>query len=135
MYILLNEKNELMGFSDVKDENCKNIEITKEEHNRIMSLQSQGILWWDKTEEIIKVITLGQFENINEKGEIIKDTDAELKYYKGMHLTLRRERVQLKKEIKDFEEVEEDTAELKEQLEIKETEIKETENKIKELEG
>ncbi len=31
MYILLNDKEELKGFSDIKDEDYKNIEISNEE--------------------------------------------------------------------------------------------------------
>lgn len=137
IYIRINKKtNKFEGFNDRIEDEYENLEITDEEHRKFMEYQNLGFsLYWNKVKKELETIKLGQFENINEKGEIIKDTDAELKYYKDMLLTLKRDRVQLKKEIRDFEEFEEDTAELKEQLEIKETEIKETENKIKELEG
>ena len=135
MYILLNDKEELKGFSDIKDEDYKNIEISNEEHAKIMNLQSQGTLYWDKTTKKIKVIALGQFEYIDENGEVKKDTAAELKYYRDLLLTLKKEKVQLKKDIRDFEEFGEETAELEEQLKEKEKQIAEMENKIKELEG
>ena len=43
--------------------------------------------------------------------------------------------MQLKKDIRDFEEFGEETAELEEQLELKENEISELDIKIKNLEG
>ncbi len=135
MYILLNDKEELKGFSDIKDEDYKNIEISNEEHAEIMNLQSQGTLYWDKTTKKIKVIALGQFEYIDENGEVKKDKVSELKYYKDLLLTFKKEKVQLKKDIRDFEEFGEEIAELEEQLELKENEIAELDIKIKNLEG
>ena len=135
MYILLSDKEELKGFSDIKDEDYKNIEISNEEHAEIMNLQSQGTLYWDKTTKKIKVIALGQFEYIDENGEVKKDKVSELKYYKDLLLTLKKEKVQLKKDIRDFEEFGEETVELEEQLELKENEIAELDIKIKNLEG
>ena len=135
MYILLNDKEELKGFSDIKDGDYKNIEISNEEHAKIMNLQSQGTLYWDKTTKKIKVVALGQFEYIDENGEVKKDKVSELKYYKDLLLTFKKERIQIKKDIRDFEEYEEDMADLKEQLQEKEKEIEDLENKIKELEG
>ncbi|MCP1224070.1 hypothetical protein [Sebaldella sp. S0638] len=135
MYIVL-ESNKFIGFSLKEEEGYKNIEITEKEHIDFMDQQSQGFVFcWNNKKKQLESIKLNEFEYINDSGEIAKDTEAELKHYKDMLLILKRGRVQLKKDIRDFEEFEEDTAELKEQLEIKETEIKEMENKIKELEG
>ena len=133
MYIIL-ENDKFLGFSLKKEQGYKNVEITEKEHTEFIEKQSEGYtLYWNKKQ--LEVIKMNEFEYINDSGEIVKDAKAELKYYKDMLLTLKRDRVQLKKEIRDFEEFEEDTAEIKEQLKIKEMEIKEIENKIKELEG
>ena len=135
MYTII-ENDKFLGFSLKEEQGYENIEITEKEHREYIDKQSDGFtLYWNVNKEQLETIKLNDFEHINDSGEIVKDAKAELKYYKDMLLTLKRDRVQLKKEIRDFEEFEEDTAELKEQLEIKETEIKETENKIKELEG
>ena len=82
----------------------------------------------------METIKLETFEYIDKNGEVKKDTETELKHYKDMLLILKKDRVQLKKDIRDFEEFEEDTTELKLQLETKESEIKETENTIEKLE-
>ena len=133
MYIII-ENDKFLGFSLKEEQGYKNVEITEKEHTEFIEKQSEGYtLYWNKKQ--LEVIKMNEFEYINDSGEIVKDAKAELKYYKDMLLTLKRDRVQLKKEIRDFEEFEEDTAEIKEQLKIKEMEIKEIENKIKELEG
>lgn len=135
MYIVLDKKDRLVGFNDVKDENYKSIEISDDEHAKIMNLQSQGVLYWDKVKREVKVIVLGQFEFIDENGEVQRNIEEEQKFYKNKLLTLKKERIQIKKDIKDFEEYEEDTAELKDQLKEKEKEIEDLKNTIKELEG
>ena len=135
MYIII-ENDKFLGFSLKEEQGYENIEITEKEHREYLDKQSEGFtLYWNTKKEQLEAIKLNDFEYINDSGEIVKDAKAELKYYKDMLLTLKRDRVQLKKEIRDFEEFEEDTAEIKEQLKIKEMEIKEIENKIKELEG
>ena len=135
MYIII-ENDKFLGFSLKEEQGYENIEITEKEHREYIDKQSEGFtLYWNTKKEQLETIKLNDFEYINDSGEIVKDAKAELKYYKDMLLTLKRDRVQLKKEIRDFEEFEEDTAEIKEQLKIKEMEIKEIENKIKELEG
>ena len=135
MYIII-ENDKFLGFSLKEEQGYENIEITEKEHREYIYKQSEGFtLYWNTKKEQLETIKLNDFEHINDSGEIVKDAKAELKYYKDMLLTLKRDRVQLKKEIRDFEEFEEDTAEIKEQLKIKEMEIKEIENKIKELEG
>ena len=135
MYIII-ENDKFLGFSLKEEQGYENIEITEKEHREYIDKQSEGFtLYWNTKKEQLETIKLNDFEHINDSGEIVKDAKAELKYYKDMLLTLKRDRVQLKKEIRDFEEFEEDTAEIKEQLKIKEMEIKEIENKIKELEG
>lgn len=78
-------------------------------------------------------VKLNQFEFINENGKIEKNIEAEKQYNNDTLLKLKREKIQLKKDIADFEEFEEDTAYLKEQLKEKETEIKELEEQLKKL--
>ena len=135
MYTII-ENDKFLGFSLKEEQGYENIEITEKEHREYIDKQSEGFtLYWNTKKEQLETIKLNDFEHINDFGEILKDTEAELKHYKDLLLTLKRDRVQLKKEIRDFEEFEEDTAEIKEQLKIKEMEIKEIENKIKELEG
>ena len=135
MYTII-ENDKFLGFSLKEEQGYENIEITEKKHREYIDKQSDGFtLYWNVNKEQLETIKLNDFEHINENGKVIKDIATELKYYKDMLLTLKRDRVQLKKEIRDFEEFEEDTAEIKEQLLIKEMEIKEIENKIKELEG
>lgn len=135
MYIII-ENDKFLGFSLKEEQGYENIEITEKEHREYIDKQSEGFtLYWNTKKEQLETIKLNDFEYIDNFGEIVKNSDAEIKYYKDILLTLKKEKVQLKKDIRDFEEFEEDTVELKEQLELKEDEIAELENKIKELEG
>ena len=135
MYIII-ENDKFLGFSLKEEQGYENIEITEKEHREYIDKQSEGLtLYWNTKKEQLETIKLNDFEYIDNFGEIVKNSDAEIKYYKDILLTLKKEKVQLKKDIRDFEEFEEDTVELKEQLELKEDEIAELENKIKELEG
>ena len=135
MYIII-ENDKFLGFSLKEEQGYENIEITEKEHREYLDKQSEGFtLYWNTKKEQLEAIKLNDFEYIDNFGEIVKNSDAEIKYYKDILLTLKKEKVQLKKDIRDFEEFEEDTVELKEQLELKEDEIAELENKIKELEG
>ena len=134
MYIII-ENDKFLGFSLKEEQGYENIEITEKEHREYTDKQSEGFaLYWNTKKEQLETIKLNDFEHINDSGEIVKDTEAELKHYKDLLLTLKKEKVQLKKDIRDFEEFEEDTTELKLQLETKESEIKETENTIEKLE-
>ena len=135
MYIVI-ENNKFLGFSLKEEEGYENTEITEQEHKEYLEKQGQGyILYWNAKKKQLEAIKLNDFEYIDNFGEIVKNSDAEIKYYKDILLTLKKEKVQLKKDIRDFEEFEEDTAEFKYQLKEKETQITEIENKIKELEG
>ena len=131
MYILIKDDN-LSGFSDKKELGYENYEISMEKYLECLDKQKEKyILVWDKKEEKIKFIKLNQFEFISENGDIKKDYKAEEEYSKNLILKLKKEKIQLKKDILDFEEFEEDTTYLKEQLKQKEAEIKEMEEKIK----
>ena len=135
MYIVI-KNNKFLGFSLKEEERYENTEITEQEHKEYIEKQGQGYtLRWNIKKKQLEAIKLNEFEYINDSGEIIKDSEAELKHYKDILLTLKKEKVQLKKDIRDFEEFDEDATELKEQLQLKEIEIKEAENKLKELEG
>lgn len=134
MYIILDNDYKLIGFSLKEEENYQNIEITEQEHNDFMSKQSQGnTLYFDKKNKKLKATKLGAFEFINENGEIEKNIEAEKQYNNDTIINLKKEKIQLKKDILDFEEFEEDTTYLKEQLKQKEAEIKELEEKLKKL--
>ena len=135
MYIVI-ENNKFLGFSLKEEEGYTNKEITEEQHRGYMNKQSEGFtLYWNTKKEQLETIKLNDFEHINDSGEIVKDTEAELKHYKDLLLTLKKEKVQLKKDIRDFEEFGEETVELEEQLELKENEMSELDIKIKNLEG
>ena len=135
MYIII-ENDKFLGFSLKEEQGYENIEITEKEHREYIDKQSEGFtLYWNTKKEQLETIKLNDFEHINDFGEILKDTEAELKHYKDLLLTLKKEKVQLKKDIRDFEEFGEETAELEEQLELKENEISELDIKIKNLEG
>ena len=135
MYTII-ENDKFLGFSLKEEQGYENIEITEKEHREYLDKQSEGFtLYWNTKKEQLETIKLNDFEHINDFGEILKDTEAELKHYKDLLLTLKKEKVQLKKDIRDFEEFGEETAELEEQLQEKEKEIEDLENKIKELEG
>ena len=135
MYIII-ENDKFLGFSLKEEQGYENIEITEKKHREYIDKQSDGFtLYWNVNKEQLETIKLNDFEHINDSGEIVKDTEAELKHYKDLLLTLKKEKVQLKKDIRDFEEFEEDTTELKEQLRIKEKEITDIENIINDLEG
>ena len=84
-------------------------------------------------DSIAEATKLGAFEFINENGEIEKNIEAEKQYNNDTIINLKKEKIQLKKDILDFEEFEEDTTYLKEQLKQKEAEIKELEEKLKKL--
>ena len=135
MYTII-ENDKFLGFSLKEEQGYENIEITEKEHREYIYKQSEGFtLYWNTKKEQLETIKLNDFEHINDFGEILKDTEAELKHYKDLLLTLKKEKVQLKKDIRDFEEFGEETAELEEQLELKENEIAELDIKIKNLEG
>ena len=135
MYTII-ENDKFLGFSLKEEQGYENIEITEKEHREYRDKQSEGFtLYWNTKKEQLETIKLNDFEHINDFGEILKDTEAELKHYKDLLLTLKKEKVQLKKDIRDFEEFGEETAELEEQLELKENEISELDIKIKNLEG
>ena len=135
MYTII-ENDKFLGFSLKEEQGYENIEITEKEHREYIVKQSEGFtLYWNTKKEQLETIKLNDFEHINDFGEILKDTEAELKHYKDLLLTLKKEKVQLKKDIRDFEEFGEETAELEEQLELKENEISELDIKIKNLEG
>ena len=135
MYTII-ENDKFLGFSLKEEQGYENIEITEKEHREYIDKQSEGFtLYWNTKKEQLETIKLNDFEHINDFGEILKDTEAELKHYKDLLLTLKKEKVQLKKDIRDFEEFGEETAELEEQLELKENEIAELDIKIKNLEG
>lgn len=133
MYIVL-EDDIFRGFSLKEEQGCKNIEIVEEEYKKIIEKQSQGFsLYWNKVKKQLETLSINQFEFIDETGNVMKDKEAEIKSYKGLLIDLKKEKIQLKKDIADFEEFEEDTAYLKEQLKEKETEIKELEEQLKKL--
>lgn len=135
MYTII-KNDKFLGFSLKEEQGYENIEITEKEHREYIDKQSEGFtLYWNTKKEQLETIKLNDFEHINDFGEILKDTEAELKHYKYLLLTLKKEKVQLKKDIRDFEEFGEETAELEEQLELKENEISELDIKIKNLEG
>ena len=135
MYTII-ENDKFLGFSLKEEQGYENIEITEKEHREYIDKQSEGFtLYWNTKKEQLETIKLNDFEHIDGNGKVIKDTEAELKHYKDLLLTLKKEKVQLKKDIRDFEEFGEGTAELKDQLELKENEISELDIKIKNLEG
>ena len=135
MNILLDKETKtLMGFSLKEKEEYENQEISDEKHKKFIELQSNGYsLLWNKVKNQVESVKLNQFEFINENGKIEKNIEAEKQYNNDTLLKLKREKIQLKKDIADFEEFEEDTAYLKEQLKEKETEIKELEEQLKKL--
>ena len=135
MNILLDKETKtLLGFSLKEKEEYENQEISDEEHKKFIELQSNGYsLLWNKVKNQVESVKLNQFEFINENGKIEKNIEAEKQYNNDTLLKLKREKIQLKKDIADFEEFEEDTAYLKEQLKEKETEIKELEEQLKKL--
>ena len=134
MYIILDDSFKFIGFSLKEEEGYQNIEITEQEHNDFMNEQSQGnTLYFDKKSKKLRAIKLENFEFINENGKIEKDTEAEKQYNNDTLLKLKKEKIQLKRDIADFEEFEEDTTYLKEQLKAKEAEIKKLEEQLKKL--
>ena len=135
MNILLDKETKiLMGFSLKEKEEYENQKISDEEHKKFIELQSNGnSLLWNKVKNQVESVKLSQFEFINENGEIEKNTEAEKQHNNDTLLKLKKEKIQLKKDIADFEEFEEDTVHLKEQLKEKEAEIKELEEQIKKL--
>ena len=135
MYIII-ENDKFLGFSLKEEQGYENIEITEKEHREYLDKQSEGFtLYWNTKKEQLETIKLNDFEHIDGNGKVIKDIATELKHYRDLLLTLKKEKVQLKKDIRDFEEFGEETAELEEQLQEKEKEIEDLGNKIKELEG
>ena len=133
MYILI-KNDSLLGFSDKEELGYDNYEINMENYLEYLEKQRKNFtLLWNKKEKKIEAIKLENFEFINENGKIEKDTEAEKQYNNKTLLKLKKEKIQLKRDIADFEEFEEDTAYLKEQLKEKETEIKELEEQLKKL--
>ena len=133
MYILI-KNDSLLGFSDKEELGYDNYEINMENYLEYLEKQRKNFtLLWNKKEKKIEAIKLENFEFINENGKIEKNIEAEKQYNNDTLLKLKREKIQLKKDIADFEEFEEDTAYLKEQLKEKETEIKELEEQLKKL--
>ncbi len=135
MNILLDKETKiLMGFSLKEEEEYENREISDEEYKKFIELQSNGYsLLWNKVKNQVESVKLSQFEFINENGEIKKNKEAEKQHNNDTLLKLKKEKIQLKKDIADFEEFEEDTVHLKEQLKEKEAEIKEVEEQLKKL--
>jgi hypothetical protein len=135
MNILLDKKTKVfMGFSLKEEKEYENFEISDKEYKKFIELQSNGrSLLWNEVKNQLEAIKLSEFEVIDKMGEIKKDTKAEIKSYKDLLISLKKEKIQLKKDIINFEEFEEDTEYLKEQLEIKELEISELEEKLKKL--
>lgn len=134
MYIILDDNFKFIGFSLKKEEAYKSTEINEQEHNEFMNKQSEGYtLYFDKKKKKLEVIKLGDFEFINENGEIEKNSEKEKQHNNVLMITLKKEKIQLKKDILDFEEFGEDTEYLKEQLKTKEAEIYELEEKLKKL--
>ena len=134
MYIILDNNYKFIGFSLKEEVNYQNIEITEQEHNEFMEKQAQGCtLYFNEKNVKLEAVILDDFEFINENSKIEKNIEAEKQYNNDTLLKLKREKIQLKKDIADFEEFEEDTAYLKEQLKEKETEIKELEEQLKKL--
>ena len=117
MYIVIDKNKKFIGFSLKEEENYTNIKISESEHNTYIEKQAQGyVFYFNKDTEELEAIKLDQFEYINERGNIIKDTDAEKKYKNSKIIELKREWVQLKKDMKDFVEFEEDTTELEKRI-------------------
>ena len=136
IYALIENNTTFIGFFTEKENGKKYISLTEKEHMKLLEEQTQGnTIYFNIETKSIETIKLEAFEYIDKNGEVKKDTETELKHYKDMLLILKKERVQLKKDIRDFEEFEEDTAELKDQLRIKEKEITDIENIINDLEG
>ena len=134
MYIILDDNFKFIGFSLKKEENYQSIEISEQEHDDFMSKQSEGYtLYFDKKNKKLEVIELGNFEFINENGEIEKNNVKEKQYNNDLVIKLKKEKIQLKKDILDFEEFGEDTEYLNEQLKVKEKEISELEEKLKKI--
>ena len=135
MNILLDKETKiLMGFSLKEEEEYENREISDEEYKKFIELQSNGYsLLWNKVKNQVESVKLSQFEFINENGEIKKNKEAEKQHNNDTLLKLKKEKIQLKKDIADFEEFEEDTVHLNEQLKEKEAEIKEVEEQLKKL--
>ena len=128
MFIVLDNRK-FLGFSQNEDGDYTCIEITNEEHKKMMQKQSEGFtLFYNKEAEQLETIKLGQFEHIGDDGTITKDIAAEQKYKNNKIIELKRERVQLKKDRKDFIEYEEDTTELDKR-------IAEITKELEELEG
>ena len=132
MYIILDDNFKFIGFSLKKEENYQSIEISEQEHDDFMSKQSEGYtLYFDKKNKKLEVIELGNFEFINESGKKEKNSMREEQHNNDLLIRLKKEKIQLKKDILDFEEFGEDTEYLKKQLKTKEAEISELEEKLK----
>ncbi len=127
-YYIVIENNKFKNFTEEKTEH----QISYEEYKWLIEKQKEGFtLYWNIKKKQLDAVKLKQFEYVNDNGEIIKDIEEELEYYKVLIFNAKKEKIQLKKDILDFEEFEEDTTYLKEQLKEKEAEIKEMEEKIK----
>ena len=73
MYIII-ENGIFIGFSLKEEHNYQNIKITEEEHKNFLERQGQGLtLFWNNAKKELEAKKLGQFECINENGEIIKE--------------------------------------------------------------
>ena len=129
MFIILDNNRKFSGFSQNNEMGYTCIEITEEKHKEMMQKQSEGYtLFYNKEKELLESLKLGQFDYIDESGNIAKDIQAEQKYKNNKIIELKRERVQLKKDRKDFIEYEEDTTELDKR-------IAEITKELEELEG
>ena len=128
-YIII-ENNRFKNFTEEKTE----YQVSYDEYKKLIEKQKEGfILYWNIKKKQLETLRLEQFEYITDNGEIAKDIEGEIKYYKELLFNAKKEKIQLKKDIQDFEEFEEDTVYLKEQLKEKEAEIKELEEQIKKL--
>ena len=111
IYALIENNTTFIGFFTEKEKGKKYISLTEKEHTKLLEEQTQGnTIYFNIETKSIETIKLEAFEYIDKNGEV-------------------------KKDIRDFEEFEEDTTELKEQLRIKEKEITDIENIINDLEG
>ena len=113
MYIIIDDNKKFTGFSLKEESGYTSIKISETEHKNYLEKQAEGFtLFFSKETEQLETIKLGQFEHIDENGNIVKDVEAEQKYKNNKIIELKKERVQLKKDRKDFIEFEEDTSEL-----------------------
>ena len=129
MFIVLDKNKKFIGFSLKEEAGHINVEITDLEHKNLLEKQGNGFtFFFNKETEQLETIKLGQFEYIDDNGNVTKDAEAEQKYKNNKIIELKKERVQLKKDRKDFIEFEEDTSELDKRIEEIAKELENLEN-------